>query len=135
MHTFLNPDELAPTIGFSHVAVAAPGRHVYVAGQTAHQQDGSIEGETMAEQFAAAARSVAIALDAAGARPEHIVSLMIYVTDVDEYLDQLKPIGEAYRSAFGSHYPAMALLGVTRLFDEAAKVELVATAVVPDEDG
>lgn len=133
MHTLLNPDDLAPTIGFSHVTVATPGRHVYVAGQTAHQPDGGLRGETMAEQFAAAAANVATALKAADAQPEHIVSLMIYVTDVDEYLSQLKPIGEAYRAAFGRHYPAMALLGVARLFDDAAKVELVTTAVVPDE--
>jgi enamine deaminase RidA (YjgF/YER057c/UK114 family) len=85
-----------------------------------------------AEQFAAAVRNVARALAAAGAAPEHVLSIMIYVTDMDEYLAELKPIGAAYREVFGDHYPPMALLGVARLLDPAAKVELVATAVVPD---
>lgn len=132
-HRLLNPEGMPPPVGFSHVAIAAAGRTVHVAGQTAHREDGTVAGATVAEQFGTAVRNVATALDAAGAASEHVVNLTIYVTDVDGYLDQLRPIGEAYRSVFGEHYPAMALLGVARLFDEAAKVELVATAVIPDD--
>jgi enamine deaminase RidA (YjgF/YER057c/UK114 family) len=134
-HLFLNPEELSPPIGFSHVAVAAPGRLVFLAGETAHQPDGTLAGSTVAEQFAAAAANVASALAAAGATPGDVVSLQIFTTDVDGYRAESKAIGAAYREVFGPHYPPMALFGVARLFDPAALVELVATAVIPDDAG
>jgi enamine deaminase RidA (YjgF/YER057c/UK114 family) len=133
VHQFLNPPELAPPVGFSHVAVAARGRLVFLAGETAHQADGTLAGSTLAEQFAAAATNVATALAAAGATPADVVSLQIFTTDVDGYRAGTKAIGAAYREVFGPHYPPMALFGVTRLYDPAALVELVVTAVIPDE--
>jgi enamine deaminase RidA (YjgF/YER057c/UK114 family) len=132
LHQFLNPEGMAPPVGFSHVAVAAPGRMVFVAGQTAHQADGSLKGSTLPEQFAAAADNVVAALVAAGATPADVVQLHIFTTDVDGYRKESKSIGAAYRAVFGPHYPPMALFGVSRLFDADALVELVATAVVPE---
>jgi enamine deaminase RidA (YjgF/YER057c/UK114 family) len=133
-HQFLNPEGLAPPVGFSHVAVAASGRLVFLAGQTAHQADGSLAGATMAEQFSAAAENVATALAAAGATPADVVSMQIFTTDVDAYRAGTKAIGAAYRAVFGPHYPPMALFGVARLYDPEALVELVVTAVIPDPD-
>ena len=133
-HQFLNPDNMSPPVGFSHLAVTAPGRLVFVAGQTAHQADGTLAGVTLPEQFAAAAENVATALTAAGATPADLVQLHIYTTDVDAYRAASKAIGAAYRAVFGPHYPPMALFGVSRLYDPAALVELVATAVIPDPD-
>jgi enamine deaminase RidA (YjgF/YER057c/UK114 family) len=133
-HQFLNPEGMMPPVGFSYVAVAAPGRLVFLAGQTAHQADGSVAGSTMAEQFAAAAANVAAALAAAGATPADVVSMQIFTSDVEAYRSQSKAIGAAYRDVFGPHYPPMALFGVTRLYDPAAWVELVVTAVIPDEE-
>ena len=133
-HRFLNPEGLSPPVGFSHVAVAAPGRLVFLAGETAHQADGTLAGSTVAEQFAAAAENVAAALAAAGATPADVVSLQIFTTDVDAYRAQSKAIGAAYRQVFGPHYPPMALFGVSRLYDPAALVELLATAVIPDPE-
>jgi enamine deaminase RidA (YjgF/YER057c/UK114 family) len=132
-HQFLNPEDLAPPIGFSHVAVAAAGRLVFLAGQTAHQADGSLPGSTVAQQFAAAAENVATALAAAGATPADVVSLQIFTPDVDAYRSETKAIGAAYRAVFGPHYPPMALFGVTRLYDPDALVELVVTAVIPED--
>lgn len=132
-HQFLNPEGMMPPVGFSHVAVASPGRLVFLAGQTAHQADGTLAGSTMAEQFAAAAANVAAALSAAGATPADVVSMQIFTSDVEAYRSQTKAIGAAYREVFGPHYPPMALFGVTRLYDEAALVELVVTAVIPDD--
>lgn len=131
-HTSINPDELLAPSGFTHVVVPAAGRLVFVAGQTAHQRDGTLAGESMRDQFGAAVRNLATALAAAGATPEHLVAMQIFVTDVDEYRASLSAIGEHWRARLGSNYPAVSLFGVTRLFDPAAKVELVATAVVPD---
>jgi enamine deaminase RidA (YjgF/YER057c/UK114 family) len=131
-HRIVNPDSLAPPSGFSHAVVAAPGRTVHLAGQTAQAADGNIQGTTMQEQFELAAANLVTALEAAGGRPEHVVSLQILVTDVEEYRAALAELGEIYRRVFGRHYPAVVLFGVTRLFDPAAKVELVAQAVVPE---
>ena len=132
-HQFLNPEAMMPPVGFSHVAVAAPGRLVFLAGQTAHQADGTVAGSTMAEQFAAAAANVASALAAAGATPADVVSMQIFTSDVEAYRAQSKAIGAAYREVFGPHYPPMALFGVTRLYDTAALLELVVTAVIPED--
>jgi enamine deaminase RidA (YjgF/YER057c/UK114 family) len=133
VHQFLNPEDMMAPVGFSHVAVAAPGRLVFLAGQTAHQADGTVAGSTMAEQFAAAAANVASALAAAGATPADVVSMQIFTSDVEAYRSESKAIGGAYREVFGPHYPPMALFGVTRLYDPAALVELVVTAVIPDD--
>ena len=130
-HHFINPPTLGPPAGFSHVAVPASGRLVFLAGQTAHQADGSLAGDNLVDQFEAACGNVVTALASAGALPTDLVSLQIFVTDVDAYTDALKPLGAAWRASFGAHYPPMALFGVTRLFDPAALVELVGIGVIP----
>jgi enamine deaminase RidA (YjgF/YER057c/UK114 family) len=111
--------------------VAAAGRTVYLGGQTAHRADGSLPQGGIVAQFEAAAANVATALRAAGAEPSHLVSMTIYVTDLDAYQGSLREVGMAYRAHLGRHYPAMALMEVSSLFDRAAMVELVCVAVVP----
>jgi enamine deaminase RidA (YjgF/YER057c/UK114 family) len=128
-HEIRNPETLPPPMGFSHAVVAQTGRAVYLAGQTAQRADGSLVAGTMAEQFDRAAGNVVLALEAAGAHPQDLVSLQIFVTDVAEYQRLSKEIGEAYQRHFGRHYPAMALLEVRRLFDPNATVELMGVAV------
>ncbi|MCP2260696.1 Enamine deaminase RidA, house cleaning of reactive enamine intermediates, YjgF/YER057c/UK114 family [Streptoalloteichus tenebrarius] len=131
VHRVVNPDDLARPVGFAHAVVAAPGTTVHLGGQTAQGPDGAVLGSTVVEQFDVAAGNVVRALAAAGARPEHLVSLLIYVTDVAEYRAALRDLGPVYRRHFGRHYPAVALLGVAELFDPDARVELVGTAVIP----
>ena len=128
-HEIRNPETLAPPMGFSHAVVAQSGRTVYLAGQTAQRPDGMIVAGTMAEQFDVAAGNVVLALQGAGARPQDLVSLQIFVTDIVEYQRLSKEIGVAYRRHFGRHYPAMALVEVRRLFDPKAMVELMGIAV------
>ena len=128
-HEIRNPKALAAPTGFSHVVIARPGRTIYLAGQTAQRPDGSLAEGGLVEQFELAAANVVTALSDAGARPDDLVSLQIFVTDIAEYLSSRKQIGEAYRKHLGNHYPAMALLEVRRLFDPAAKVELMGIAV------
>lgn len=130
-HQVLNPPTLAAPIGFSHAVAAAAGRTVYIGGQTAHDASGTIVGDGMIEQFAQAAANVVIALEAAGATAEHLVSMHIYVTDVKTYRVSLKDLSTVYRLHFGDHYPAVALFEVNGLFDPAALVELVCIAVIP----
>ena len=133
-HRVINPEGLAPAVGFAHAVVAAPGRTVYLGGQAAQGPDGAIAGATMAEQFDRAAANLVAALAAAGGAPEHLVSLHIYVTDAAAYRAALAELGAAYRRHLGRHYVATALFEVAGLFDPAAKVELVGIAVVPDPD-
>ena len=128
-HEIRNPESLPRPSGFSHAVIAQAGRTVYLAGQTAQRPDGAIVAGTVAEQFDVAAGNVVLALEAAGAHPQDLVSIQIFVTDLAEYQRVSKQIGETYRRHFGRHYPAMALLEVSRLFDPKAKVELMAIAV------
>ena len=130
-HEILNPDALAPPRGFSHALIASPGRMIFLGGQTAHDAHGALRGASVVEQFDGAAANVVTALQAAGAGPEHLVSMQIFVTDADEYRSELAGLGRVYRGRFGKHYPATALFEVKGLFDPDAKVELVCTAVVP----
>lgn len=129
-HRLINPETLAKPSGYSHAVIAAPGTVVSLAGQTGHRADGTI-AENLVEQFDQAAWNVAEVLRAAGGRPEHLVQLLIFVTDPAGYRAHREEIGEAYRTHFGKHYPAMALLSVSELFDPRAMVELVGLAVVP----
>lgn len=129
-HRNINPDSLPPPSGYAHATVAGAGTAVYLGGQAGHRPDGSI-AEDLVEQFDQACSNVLEALRAAGGRPEHLVHLTIYATDVGEYRGRLRELGQAWRRQFGKHYPAMALIGATELFDADARVELVGVAVVP----
>jgi enamine deaminase RidA (YjgF/YER057c/UK114 family) len=124
-HQIVPVPGLEEPVGYAHAVVAAPGRTVYLGGQVG-------TGETIAQQFDAAARNLVTALKATGGEPDDLVSLIVYVTDVDEYQAALRELGEVWRRHFGRRYPAMALVGVSALFDPDARVELMGVAVVPD---
>jgi enamine deaminase RidA (YjgF/YER057c/UK114 family) len=124
-HRIVTAPGLAEPVGYAHAVVAAPGRTVYLGGQIG-------AGETVVEQFAAAAANLVTALRAAGGEPDDLVSVVVYATDVGEYRASLRELGEVWRSQFGRRYPAMALVGVSALLDPEARVELLGVAVVPD---
>jgi enamine deaminase RidA (YjgF/YER057c/UK114 family) len=130
-HEIITAPELAAPVGYAHAVVAASGRTVYLGGQTAQLADGSIGDTTIVEQFDLAAKNLVTALGAAGGRPEDLVSLQIFVTDVAAYRAAMRALGGVWRTHFGRRYPAMAVLGVTELFDPKALVELVGVAVIP----
>jgi enamine deaminase RidA (YjgF/YER057c/UK114 family) len=128
----VNAPELAAPVGYAHAVVAAPGgRTVHLGGQTALGPDGAIRGRTLTEQFDVAAGNVVAALRAAGGEPDHLVQLLVFVTDVAEYKASRRELGDVWERRFGRRYPAMGLFGVTALFDEQARIELVGTAVIP----
>jgi enamine deaminase RidA (YjgF/YER057c/UK114 family) len=134
-HRLVDPAGMAPAVGFSHAVAAAPGRTVWIAGQIAADADGAVVGESLVEQLDVALGNVVTALRAAGAEPEHAVSLLLFTTAMDEYRRSRRELGPVYRRHFGRHFPAMALLGVTELVEPGAKVEVVTTAVIPDPAG
>ena len=125
-HRIVDVPGLPEPIGYAHAVVAAPGRSVYLGGQTG-------AGETLVEQFDAAAASIVAALRAAGGEPDDLVSLVVYATDLDEYRASLSDLGEMWRHHFGRRYPAMALVEVSALLEPKARVELMGVAVVPDD--
>lgn len=127
---FVNPPELGTPRGFSH-AVVGTGRTVFLAGQTALDADGRIVGDTVVEQFERALTSLLTALRAAGGGPEHLASLTIYIVDMDDYKANSRAIGEVWRRLVGRNYPAMAGIGVSRLWDVEALVEVQGFAVLP----
>ncbi len=129
-HQMVNPDSMAPAKGFAHAVVPADGKTIYLAGQISCDAEGKMVGETLTEQYDTALGNVVAALVAAGGVPEDIVSLVVYTTQMQAYRDDLRGVGAAHRKHLGRHFPAMAMLGVTELYEVDAMVEIVATAVV-----
>ena len=130
--TFINPDSLGAPSGYSHGLVAdAQGKLLFIAGQIAWDQKQKIVSDDFVEQFDRALANVVTVLSAAGGQPEHVVRLVIYVTDKIEYRERTREVGERYRKHLGKHFPAMVLVQVAGLLDDAAKVEIEGMAVLP----
>jgi enamine deaminase RidA (YjgF/YER057c/UK114 family) len=117
----VNPPELPEPVGFAHAVTA--GGAVYLGGQIG-------EGASLVEQFDSAAGRLLTALRAAGGEPDQLVSLVLYTTDIEDYRASSRELGEVWRRHFGRRYPAMALIGVSALFDPDARVELMGVAVL-----
>jgi enamine deaminase RidA (YjgF/YER057c/UK114 family) len=126
---FVNPPELGKPSGYSH-AVVGSGRVVFLAGQTALNASGSIVGDTVVEQFEKALSNLLLALDAAGGQPSDLASLTIYIVDMDEYRANAGAIGRVWKRLVGDTYPAIAGIGVARLWDAEALVEVQGCAVL-----
>ncbi|MFZ1815869.1 MAG: RidA family protein [Rhizobiaceae bacterium] len=129
-HTFLNPRNWKPAVGYAN-GVMASGRMIFCGGLIGWNGQQEFETDDFAGQAAQALRNVIEVLKEAGAGPEHLVRMTWYVTDKKEYLASLKELGAAYRDIIGRHFPAMAMVQVTALVEDRAKVEIEATAVIP----
>jgi enamine deaminase RidA (YjgF/YER057c/UK114 family) len=127
----VNPPSLARPSGFSH-AVVATGTTVFLAGQTAMDAEGLIAGEGVVEQFEQALGNLLSALGAAGGEPADLASMTVYVVDMDDYRAHAREIGQVWKRLVGTEYPAMAGIGVARLWDANALVEVQGTAVLRD---
>ena len=130
MHELINPPSLLPPSGFAHAVKA--GRTVYLAGQTALDADGVIVPGGIVEQFRQAFGNVLQALRASGGRPEDLVSVTVYLTDIPDYQRHGREIGRVWRELAGTRYPAMAGVGVTALWQPEALIEIQAIAVLTD---
>ena len=126
----INPAELARPSGFSHAVSAQPGRMVFLAGQIGMDRDSKLAEGGVVPQFEQALGNLLTALAAAGGQPSDLVSLTIYLTDVEDYQAHGKEIGAVWRRLAGTEYPAMAGVGVARLWLPAALVEIQGMAVV-----
>ena len=126
----INPDELARPSGFSHAVSVTERRLVFLAGQIGSDRDGKVVKGGVVAQFEQALANLLTALAAAGGRPEDLVSLTLYITDVEDYQAHGKEIGATWRKLAGTEYPAMAGVGVTRLWAPEALVEIQGVAAV-----
>ncbi|MDN5786666.1 RidA family protein [Pseudorhodobacter sp.] len=131
-HQTLHPKHWMAAKGYAN-GVAATGRMVFTGGIIGWNADQEFETDDFGAQVAQALLSIKQILAEAGAEPKHLTRLTWYVTDKQEYLASLRAIGAAYREHFGRHYPAMALVQVVALVEDRAKVEIEATAVIPQE--
>ncbi|MFI1678463.1 MULTISPECIES: RidA family protein [unclassified Streptomyces] len=126
----VNPAELAPATGFSHAVTATGSRLVFLAGQTALDSEGEVTGSTLPEQFERALANLLTALRHAGGTPADLARVTVYATDVADYRARARELGHIWKRLAGRDYPAMAVVGVVRLWDEEALVELDGTAVL-----
>jgi enamine deaminase RidA (YjgF/YER057c/UK114 family) len=128
----LQPPSWARPRGFSNGIAVKGGTTVYSAGQVGWTGAGAWEARDFAGQFRQALSNVLEVLAQARGRPEHIVRLNWYVIDRDEYLASLKAVGAAYRELMGRHYPVMSVVQVSGLVEDLARLEIEATAVIPE---
>jgi enamine deaminase RidA (YjgF/YER057c/UK114 family) len=130
--TLINPESLGTPSGYSHGLLAdSSGKLLFIAGQIAWDSEQKIASNDFVEQVDKALANVITVLNAAGGQPDNITRLVIYVTDKIEYRKRTKEVGERYRKHMGKHFPAMVLVQVAGLLDDAAKVEIEAIAVIP----
>jgi enamine deaminase RidA (YjgF/YER057c/UK114 family) len=130
MMQILQPPGWAKPKGFAN-GIAATGKLVFVAGQVGWTGEGKWEAKDFAGQFRQALKNCIDVVAQAGGTPQHIVRLTWYITNKQEYLSSLKDVGVAYRALMGRHFPVMAVVEVSGLMEDQAKLEIEATAVVP----
>ena len=129
----LHPKGWAPPLGYSNGIAARPGRIVFVAGQVGWDEMQKFRTEELAPQFEQALKNVLAVLAEAGGRPEHICRMTAYCCDKPAYLAARAQLGRIWRALMGKHYPAMSMIFVSDLLDAPGKIELEATAVIPEE--
>ena len=129
MHDIIQPPGWAPAKGYAN-GIVATGRTLYVGGQIGWTAQQVFESHDFISQTKQALQNIAEVVEAAGGTPENIVRMTWYVTDKTEYLARQKEIGGVYRDVMGRHFPAMTMVVVTALVEDAALVEIEATAVL-----
>lgn len=129
-HKTINPESLPRPSGFAHGVLA--GNTVFLGGQTALDKNMNIVPGGIVEQFTQAFSNVLTTLREAGGEPEDLVNVTIYLTDVDDYMANGREIGRIWREMAGSQYPAMAGIGITRLWQKEALIEIQGIAVIPE---
>ena len=127
----LQPPGWAKPRGYSNGIAAKGGTTVFIAGQVAFNSQGILEEKTFAGQFRQTLKNTLAVLAEAGGKPEHIVRMTWYILDKQEYLGAIKEVGAAWRELIGRHYPAMAVVQVSALIEDEARLEIETTAVIP----
>ena len=132
LHRILQPENWKPAKGYANGIAAPHGRTIYLGGQIGWNGDLQFETDDFVAQTKQALENIVAILAEAGGAPEHIVRLTWFVTDKADYVNRVAELGAAYRAVMGRHFPAMSVVAVTALIEDRARVEIEATAVIPD---
>jgi len=132
MMQILQPPGWASPRGYANGIAASGGKTVYIAGQVGWTGEGAWVEKSFGGQFRQALANVLAVLGEAGGSPGHLVRMTWYVLDRDEYMGALKEVGAAYRELVGKHFPAMTVVQVGGLVEREARLEIEATAVIPE---
>lgn len=132
-HEILQPEGWAKPVGYSN-GIKGRGTFLQVGGQIGWDGNGRFHSDDFVDQVEQTLRNVVRVLEEGGAKPEHIVQMTWYFTDREAYKGNLKRIGAAYRAIIGRHFPPMAAVQVVALMEDRARIEIVASAVIPDPD-
>jgi enamine deaminase RidA (YjgF/YER057c/UK114 family) len=130
-HEFLHPQNWKRPKGYAN-GIAAEGRTVFLAGQVGWNADQQFDSEDFVAQTRQALANIVALVHEAGGGPEHITRLTWFVIDKKEYMSRLSELGQAYRGVMGKHFPVMTLVQVVALVEDQARLEIEATAVVPN---
>jgi enamine deaminase RidA (YjgF/YER057c/UK114 family) len=128
---FLHPRGWKQPKGFAN-GIVAEGRIVFLAGQVGWNAEQQFESDDFVAQARQALANITALVREAGGKPEHVTRLTWFILDKREYLSRLNDLGQAYRSVMGKHFPTMSLVQVAALVEDRAKIEIEATAVVPN---
>jgi enamine deaminase RidA (YjgF/YER057c/UK114 family) len=131
-HQSILPEGWDPPIGYANAMLAEKGRVLALAGQVGWNAKQVFESDRLVPQFEQALRNILDILAAAGGKPEHIIRITAFCIDRPQYLETRRELGRIWRDLMGKHYPAMSMIFVADLLDHPAKIELEATAVIPD---
>jgi enamine deaminase RidA (YjgF/YER057c/UK114 family) len=127
----INPRGLEVPVGYAHVAKITGGTMVHIAGQAPSNDKGQVIGEgDFVAQFAQVMRNLKTAIEAVGGRPNQYAVLTIYITNLEAYWNNKKPLGAAYREVFGKYFPAITLVEVKRLYNADCMIEISGVAVL-----
>src|SRR5512134_83911 len=127
----INPAGLEPPVGYAHVAKLTGGTIVHIAGQAPFNEHGEVVGRgDFVAQFGQVMKNLKTAIEAVGGRANHYAVLTIYVTDVQAYHDNTKPLGNLYREIFGKYFPAITLVEVKSLYNRDCMIEVSGMAVI-----
>ena len=130
-YELINPAGLEKPVGYSHLAKITSGKLVYIAGQAPFDENGAVVGKgDFVAQFRQVMGNLKRAVEGAGGRPSQIAVLTMYLTNLQAYLDNKKPLGAAYVEVFGKHFPAITLVEVTSLYNRDAMIEISGIAVI-----
>ena len=131
-HEFLNPEGWKPAQGYANAVVSGPGTTIWLGGLVGWDEQQVWHSDDFIEQTDRILGAIVALLAEAGAGPEHLTRMTWFVVDKQEYMSRLRDLGAVYRKHLGRHYPAMALVQVVALVEDRARLEIQATAVVPD---
>ena len=127
----IDPKGLESPVGYAHVAKLTGGTVVHVAGQAPFDERGQVVGKgDFVLQFTQVMSNLKIAVEAVGGRSNQYATLTIYVTNLEAYWNNKKPLGAAYRTVFGKHFPAITLVEVKRLYNPDCMIEISGIAVI-----